>query len=64
MRIMNKGGIRGRRYFYPDVITALLESGANAKMEDSRGRMAIDYAQDNENLVNTNIYRKLFGISF
>jgi ankyrin repeat protein len=43
----------------PEVITMLLNLGANPKAKDRRGKMAIDYARENENLKNTEALRKL-----
>jgi ankyrin repeat protein len=43
----------------PDMITALLGSGANPRIRDYSGRMAIDYALKNMSLVNTQALRRL-----
>jgi ankyrin repeat protein len=43
----------------PDVVTALLEAGANAKSRDKFRKTALDYAEDNPKLRDTDAYRQL-----
>jgi len=43
----------------PEVVITLLELGADPKVKNSRGRMAIDYAKHNLNLRNTDALKKL-----
>jgi ankyrin repeat protein len=43
----------------PDVITTLLKAGANAKAKDHMGKIALDYAKDNEKLKGTNAFKQL-----
>ena len=47
----------------PEVIAALLDAGADATAKDSQGRTAIDYAQRNTNLKNTDAYERLVETS-
>jgi ankyrin repeat protein len=47
----------------PDVINALLNNGANAKIKDHDGRMAIDYAEQNKNLKDTDALLRLKTLS-
>jgi ankyrin repeat protein len=44
---------------HPEVITALLAAGANAKAKDSEGKTAFDYAQTRAKLKGTDALRKL-----
>ena len=48
----------------PDIITILIESGADGKMTDSEGKTAFDYSKDNENLKDTNAYSQLSDARF
>jgi ankyrin repeat protein len=48
----------------PDVITALLSAGADAKVKDKDGKTAFDYAQDNWSLKGTYAYWKLNDARF
>jgi len=48
----------------PEVITALIKGGADAKLKDISGRMAIDIAKGNKNLENTNAFWELNDRSF
>ena len=43
----------------PEVIAALLKYGADAKAKDNDGKMAIDYAKDNEWLKGADALREL-----
>ncbi|MGA2641439.1 MAG: ankyrin repeat domain-containing protein [Spirochaetia bacterium] len=43
----------------PDVVTALLTAGADAKTKDSAGKTAFEHAQTNEKLKGTDAYRQL-----
>ena len=45
----------------PEMITTLLNNGADPKMKDNSGKTAIDYAKENENLINTDALRELEG---
>jgi len=47
----------------PDVITTLLDSGANPKAKNNDGKMAIDYAKNNSKLRNTVALRRLEEVS-
>jgi ankyrin repeat protein len=47
----------------PQVITTLLQFGADPKMVDSNGVKAINYAKDNRNLRNTETLRRLEEVS-
>ena len=47
----------------PEVITILLELGADPKAKDDSGNMPIDYARNNEKLRDTDIFRKLEEMS-
>ena len=48
----------------PEVITTLLKFGADAKIRDVSGKIAIDYAKENENLINTDAFWKLNDASY
>ena len=43
----------------PEVITMLLQAGANGKEKDRSGKTALDYANDNQKLKGTDAYWKL-----
>lgn len=43
----------------PDVVASLLSSGADAKMRNSEGKRAIDFAQDNMALKESSVYKLL-----
>jgi ankyrin repeat protein len=47
----------------PGVIEMLLGAGADAKAKDNAGKMAIDYARENENLADTDALRALQSAS-
>ena len=48
----------------PEVTTTLLELGARPKESNNLGKMAIDYAKDNETLKNTAAYWQLNDVSY
>ena len=48
----------------PEVITALLELGADPKAKDNSGKMAIDYVKEKEKFKDTDALRKLNDASF
>lgn len=43
----------------PEVILMLLNAGADPSLKDNNGKTAADYGAENENLVNTTVYKKL-----
>lgn len=43
----------------PEVITVLLEAGADAKLKCRKGKTALDYAEMNEKLKGTDAYLEL-----
>ena len=43
----------------PEVITAFLSLGADPQLKDNSGKMAIDYARNNEKLRDTDVLKKL-----
>ena len=43
----------------PAVIHFLLDAGADATIKDGEGKLAIDYAVENENLKGTNVLQRL-----
>ena len=43
----------------PEVITALLKAGADAKAKDVHGNTAFDYARHNDKLAGTEVYKEL-----
>jgi ankyrin repeat protein len=43
----------------PEVILALLNAGADAKLKDKEGMTALDYANSNYGLKGTDAYRQL-----
>ena len=43
----------------PDVVRLLLNAGADAKVKDNQGMMALDYAENNAMLAGTEVYRQL-----
>jgi ankyrin repeat protein len=47
----------------PVATTTLLKAGADAKATDNRGYAAIDFANENEKLKDTNAYRQLLDAS-
>ena len=49
---------------FPGVITVLLKASADAKAMSDSGKTALDYAKENENLKNTDVYWKLVDASF
>jgi ankyrin repeat protein len=46
------------------MITALLNAGADAKVKDKAGKMAINYAKENERLSDTDALRALQNASY
>ena len=46
----------------PEVITALLKAGANVYAKSGSGKTIIDYAQENEQLKDTEVFRVLSSI--
>jgi ankyrin repeat protein len=44
---------------YPEMITALIGGGANVNLRDEEGKLAIDYASENPDIKNTDVYRRL-----
>ena len=44
---------------FPDVITALLDAGADAKAQDYKGRTAYDIAKDSQALKETKAFWRL-----
>lgn len=48
----------------PEIILLLLESGADATISDYKGKKAIDYAAENEKLINTDAFWRLNDASF
>jgi ankyrin repeat protein len=48
----------------PEMVSALLESGADAKIKDNAGLMAIDYAEKNPGLRDTEALQKLREASY
>lgn len=49
----------------PDVVRALLDAGVDPKATNGRGDLrAIDYAQGNFRLLNTDVYWRLHDASF
>jgi len=49
---------------HPEVITALLVFGARPKIEDKKGKIALDYAKENIRLKNTEALRRLEEASY
>ena len=47
-----------------EIITFLLSVGADPKLRDNDGRMAIDRARENEALRDTDAFRKFYDLSF
>ena len=45
------------------IITTLLQHGADPRIKDNTGKMAIDYARNNEKLKNTEALRRLEEVS-
>jgi ankyrin repeat protein len=43
----------------PEMITTLLKNGADPKMTDNSGKTAIDYASENENIRNTDVFMEM-----
>ena len=43
----------------PEVLTVLLDAGANAKAKDNEGKTALDYARENEKLKDTGALKLL-----
>jgi ankyrin repeat protein/transposase-like protein len=43
----------------PDVITTLIENGADVTIKSNEGKRALDYAEENENLIGTEAYNLL-----
>jgi ankyrin repeat protein len=56
-------GIAADKVRIPKVVMMLLELGADPKTKDSDGKMAINYARENENLQNTDALKKLEEVS-
>jgi ankyrin repeat protein len=48
----------------PEILTLLLDSGADAQAQDNEGKKAIDYAAENEKLKETDVYWRLNDLSF
>ncbi|MEE2856623.1 MAG: ankyrin repeat domain-containing protein, partial [Planctomycetota bacterium] len=48
----------------PEVVTLLLEEGADALAKSKEGKKAIDYAEENVKLKDTKAYWKLHDQSF
>jgi ankyrin repeat protein len=49
---------------YPDVVLALLNAGANAKMKDYDGETALDHVREGDKLIGTEAYEKLREATF
>jgi hypothetical protein len=47
----------------PEIVTLLLEKGADALAKNKDGYQAIDYAKENENLKDTAVYQQLLELS-
>jgi ankyrin repeat protein len=47
----------------PEAITVLLGFGADPKAKDTSGKMALDYARENEKLKDTDVFRELEKVS-
>ena len=45
----------------PKIVSILLDSGADASVRDSDGKRPIDYASENANLINTDVYQQLLA---
>jgi uncharacterized protein len=43
----------------PEVLSVLLKAGANAKVQDNTGKIALDYAKENESLKGTDAFKML-----
>ena len=48
----------------PEVVWILIEAGADARVSDLFGSLAIDYARENEHLQGTDAYWRLHDTSF
>jgi len=48
----------------PDVIIALLDAGADARIRNNVGETALDIARDNTYLANSEAFRRLYEASF
>jgi ankyrin repeat protein len=48
----------------PEILTLLLDAGADAKAQDNQGKRAIDYAAKNEKLKGTDVYWRLNDLSY
>ena len=49
---------------FPNVVMALLDAGADAKIEDHKGRTAYDIAVDNSRLTGSNAFWRLNDARF
>ncbi|MDR2136793.1 MAG: ankyrin repeat domain-containing protein [Synergistaceae bacterium] len=47
----------------PEYMTVLLDAGADTEAKDKKGRKAIDYAEENEYLQNTDVLRRLESLT-
>lgn len=48
----------------PDMITLLLDTGADPKLKDKDGKTVLDYAKKNEKLKDTEVFWRLVDASF
>ncbi|GHV47241.1 hypothetical protein FACS1894204_10400 [Synergistales bacterium] len=47
----------------PEITALLLKNGANALAKDNNGKMAVDYAEGNDALKNTDVFKRLKEVS-
>ena len=47
----------------PETVNALIEAGSNVKHRDNSGKMAVDYARENDNLKGTDALKRLEELS-
>ena len=59
MRLRKNYGWAAEYNINPEVLSVLLEAGADAKLEDDIGLTAFDYANENEHITGTSVYWKL-----
>jgi len=57
-------GERNMNKFVQEVIPLLIESGADGLIKNSEGKKAIDFAKENEGLIETEAYWALMDVSF